>query len=56
MLASDAHGAIGFDPQTSGGLLAAVSSSVAAELAEVGFVEIGEAVPLAADSVHVRLR
>ncbi|MBK5224707.1 MAG: selenide, water dikinase SelD [Acidimicrobiia bacterium] len=53
--ASDALAAVGYDPQTSGGLLAAVDPTAVAELTEVGFVEIGEAVPLASDSVHVRL-
>ena len=33
--------AIGFDPQTSGGLLAAVDPAAAHELADAGFVTIG---------------
>ena len=36
--------AIGYDPQTSGGLLAAVSPADAERLAEAGFVAIGEVV------------
>ena len=36
--------AIGFDPQTSGGLLAAVSPADAERLADAGFVTIGEVV------------
>lgn len=36
--------ALGYDPQTSGGLLAAVSPSDAARLADAGFVTIGEVV------------
>ena len=34
--------ALAYDPQTSGGLLAAVEPAAVGELAEVGFVEIGE--------------
>lgn len=40
--ASDALEALGYDPQTSGGLLAAVSPDVVEPLAEAGFVPIGE--------------
>jgi selenide, water dikinase len=36
--------AIGFDPQTSGGLLASVDPSVASELEQAGFVRIGTVV------------
>ena len=34
--------ALAYDPQTSGGLLAAVEPAAVGELAAVGFVEIGE--------------
>ena len=37
----DDQAAIGYDPQTSGGLLAAVDPSIAADLAAAGFVRIG---------------
>ena len=40
--ASAALEALGYDPQTSGGLLAAVSPADAARLADAGFVTIGE--------------
>ena len=36
--------AIGYDPQTSGGLLAAVDPGVAAQLQAVGFTTIGEVI------------
>jgi selenide,water dikinase len=39
--ADDAAAAIGFDPQTSGGLLAAVEPSAADRLVDHGFCEIG---------------
>ncbi|HEX2701496.1 MAG TPA: selenide, water dikinase SelD [Acidimicrobiales bacterium] len=42
--ASPAIDALGYDPQTSGGLLASVSSADAARLADAGFVTIGEVV------------
>ena len=38
---TDAQVAIGYDPQTSGGLLAAVSASAEADLVAAGFVTIG---------------
>ncbi len=41
---TDAQVAIGYDPQTSGGLLAAVHPSVQAELAAAGFTTIGHVV------------
>ena len=41
---SDAQAAVGYDPQTSGGLLAAVDPAVAADLAEHGFTVVGEVV------------
>jgi selenide, water dikinase len=41
--ADDAHAALGFDPQTSGGLLAAVDPGDVAGLEDAGFVAIGEA-------------
>jgi len=43
---SEAHEAIAYDPQTSGGLLAAVAPAVAGGLvdADVGFVVVGEVV------------
>ncbi|MCU1367126.1 MAG: hypothetical protein JWN39_2765 [Ilumatobacteraceae bacterium] len=40
----DDHAAIGYDPQTSGGLLAAVDPSTAADLAAAGFTAIGSVV------------
>jgi len=40
----DEIAAIGYDPQTSGGLLAAVDSAVAADLAGAGFTSIGRVV------------
>jgi selenide,water dikinase len=40
----DPSAAIGFDPQTSGGLLAAVEPAAVEELAAAGFVEVGRAV------------
>jgi selenide,water dikinase len=39
-----AYEALGYDPQTSGGLLAAVSRSAASHLVSVGFTVIGEVV------------
>lgn len=54
VVAPDAMGAVGFDPQTSGGLLAAVDPTVVAELVDVGFVEIGEVAALAG-AANVRL-
>jgi selenide,water dikinase len=42
--ASTAHEAIAYDPQTSGGLLAAVAPAVAERLAGDGFVVVGEVV------------
>ncbi len=39
--ADDAAALIGFDPQTSGGLLAAVEPAAVEELAAAGFVEVG---------------
>jgi selenide,water dikinase len=40
--AGEALEALAYDPQTSGGLLAAVEPAVVADLADVGFVPIGE--------------
>ena len=40
----EAAAAVGFDPQTSGGLLAAVEPTAVAELCAAGFVEIGRVV------------
>jgi selenide,water dikinase len=37
----DAHAAVAFDPQTSGGLLAAVAPAAVDALADAGFVPIG---------------
>lgn len=54
VLAPEAFGAVGFDPQTSGGLLAAVDPAVVAELVDAGFVEIGEVAALDG-STNVRL-
>lgn len=42
--ADDPSAAIGFDPQTSGGLLAAVEPAAVEELAAAGFVEVGRVV------------
>jgi selenide,water dikinase len=42
--ADDASAVIGFDPQTSGGLLAAVEPAAVAELAGAGFAEVGRVV------------
>jgi selenide, water dikinase len=42
--ADDPSAAIGFDPQTSGGLLAAVEPGAVEELRAVGFVEVGRVV------------
>jgi selenide,water dikinase len=42
--ASAAHDALAFDPQTSGGLLAAVSGDALGDLETAGFVPIGEVV------------
>ena len=42
---SDALDAVCHDPQTSGGLLAAVAPTVADDLVEAGFVAIGEIAP-----------
>lgn len=42
--ADDAAALIGFDPQTSGGLLAAVEPAAVDELAAAGFVEVGRVV------------
>jgi selenide, water dikinase len=41
---SAAQAAIGYDPQTSGGLLAAVDPTIASELAVNGFFRIGSVV------------
>jgi selenide, water dikinase len=46
--------AVGYDAQTSGGLLAAVTPEAASDLAWNGFVPIGEIAPF--DGVNVRLR
>lgn len=51
----DERAAIGFDPQTSGGLLAAVDPAAADELVALGFVEIGEVLPLSGEHL-VRMR
>ena len=40
----DDRAAIGYDPQTSGGLLAAVDPSIADDLATAGFTRIGTVV------------
>jgi selenide,water dikinase len=40
-----AQAAIGYDPQTSGGLLAAVDPALADELAGQGFTVVGDVVP-----------
>jgi selenide,water dikinase len=45
LAAGDAAAALAFDPQTSGGLLAAVSPGVAADLAADGFVPVGRVEP-----------
>jgi selenide,water dikinase len=50
-LISADHAAIGYDPQTSGGLLAAVDPAVAGRLAAAGFVGIGSVVAGAAQIV-----
>jgi selenide,water dikinase len=49
----DAYGALLFDPQTSGGLLAAVDASVVAECERAGFVVIGT---VEAGAPAIRLR
>jgi selenide,water dikinase len=51
--ADDTMAAVGFDPQTSGGLLAAVAPVVADRLANEGFVEVGH---VAAGDPAVTLR
>jgi selenide,water dikinase len=42
--------AVAFDPQTSGGLLAAVEPTVADDLTDAGFTVIGEATPAGGDA------
>lgn len=50
-MVAEPRAAIGYDPQTSGGLLAAVDRAVAADLTAGGFVEIGSVVAGAAGIV-----